>query len=156
VNPPIRPAWRGTFATSNRNQPMTATDRKAYNSKIRTEQKARGFRRVSVTLSPDELARFDASAQAHGDKLTTHVKACALGYLNDRYLVPPDIAERLDGLLSVMRGIGNNLNQLARYSNEMRYFLDTEEVRLQLKRLDEDIRRFVTQPNRAPREDGTG
>jgi len=135
---------------------MTATDRKAYNSKIRTEQKARGFRRVSVTLSPDELARFDASAQAHGDKLTTHVKACALGYLNDRYLVPPDIAERLDGLLSVMPGIGKKQNQLARYSYEMRYFLDTEEVRLQLKRLDEDIRRFVTQPNRAPREDGTG
>lgn len=156
MNPPIRPAWRGTLAPSNRNQPMTATDRKAYNSKIRTEQKARGFRRVSVTLSSDELARFEASAQAHGEKLTTHVKACAIGYLDDRYLVLPDIAERLDGLLSVMRGIGNNLNQLARYSNEMRYFLDTEEVRLQLKRLDEDIRRFVTQPDRSPREDGTG
>ena len=45
-----------------------------------------------------------------------------------------------------MRGIGNNINQLARYSNEMRYFLDTNEVRLQLKRMDEEVRRFVTSP----------
>ena len=45
-----------------------------------------------------------------------------------------------------MRGIGNNLNQLARYSNEMRYFLDTEEVRLNIRRMDEVVRRFVNSP----------
>jgi hypothetical protein len=135
---------------------MTTTDRKTYNQRIRDEQKARGFRRVSVTLSPAELARFEASAKHHQERITSHVKACALAHLDAKYLVPPDIADRLDDLLAVMRGIGNNLNQLARYSNEMRYFLDTEEVRLNLKRMDEEVRRFVTSPVLVKEEGGQG
>ena len=124
----------------------TSADRKTYNRRIRDEQKARGFRRVSVTFSPEELARFEASALAHHSRITTHVKDCALAHLDAKYLVPPDISSRLDDLLAVMRGIGNKLNQLARYSNEMRYFLDTEEVRLNIRRMDEEVRRFVNSP----------
>jgi hypothetical protein len=135
---------------------MTTTDRKTYNQRIREEQKVRGFRRVSVTLSPAELERFEVSAACHQTRVTSHLKACALAHLDAKYLVPPDLAERLDELLAVMRGIGNNLNQLARYSNEMRYFLDTEEVRLNLKRMDEEVRRFVTSPVRVKEEGEQG
>ena len=131
---------------------MATTDRTTYNQRLRDEQKARGFRRVSVTLSPDELARFEAHARTHSARTTTHLKNCAVAHLDTKYLVPPDIADRLDSLLGIMRGIGNNLNQLARYSNDMRYFLDTEEVRLQLKRMDEEVRRFVTSPVRVKEE----
>ncbi len=135
---------------------MATTDRKTYNQRIREEQKTRGFRRVSVTLSPAELTRFEESAAHHQARVTSHVKACALAHLDAKYLVPPDLVGRLDDLLAVMRGIGNNLNQLARHSNEMRYFLDTEEVRLQLKRMDEEVRRFVTSPVRVKEEGGQG
>ena len=69
-----------------------------------------------------------------------------MAHLDERYLVPPDMAERADALLSVLRGVGNNLNQLARYSNEMRYFLDSEEVRLQVKRLTEEVQAFIERP----------
>ena len=125
---------------------MANTDRTTYNQRFRDEQKARGFRRVSVTLSPDELARFEEHARTHGARTTTHLKNCAVAHLDTKFLVPPDIAERLDHLLGIMRGIGNNINQLARHSNEMRYFLDTNEVRLQLRRMDEEVRRFVASP----------
>lgn len=135
---------------------MTTTDRTTYNQRIRDEQKARGFRRVSVTLSPDELARFEASASAHHSRLTTHVKDCALAHLDAKYLVPPDIAARLDDLLTVIRGVGNNLNQLARYSNEMRYFLDTEEVRLNIRRMDEEVQRFIKSPLLVKKESASG
>lgn len=124
----------------------TNPDRRAYNERLRQEQKAQGVRRVSATLAPDEYQRLMDSARAQGERATTHLKRCALAYLDNRYLVPPDIETRLDALLAVMRGIGNNLNQLARHSNEMRYFLDTEEVRLQIRRLDEEVRRFVSEP----------
>lgn len=125
---------------------MATVDRKTYNQRIREDQKVRGFRRVNVTLSPTELARLEASAAQSRSRVTTHLKACALAYLDGKYLVPPDLADRLDDLLRVIRGIGNNLNQLARHSNEMRYFLDTEEVRLNLRRMDEEIKRFVASP----------
>ena len=124
------------------------TDRRIYNERIREEQKTRGFRRVSVTLSPTEYAQIKQHADAHQERVTTHLKHCAFSYLDNCYLVPPDVVDRLDTLLMVIRGIGNNLNQLARHSNEMRYFLDTEDVRLKIKRLDEELRRFITEPKR--------
>lgn len=125
---------------------MTTTDRRAYKAAHRAKQKAAGVTRMTITLTAAEADRLKASAKRHRARPTSHLKACALSGMDARYLVPPDTKERLDALLAVMRGIGNNLNQLARYSNEMRYFLDTEEVRLNLKRMDEEVRRFVAEP----------
>lgn len=130
---------------------MTTADRSSYMEAFRAGQRLAGVRRVSVTLTADEFARVEQSAEAYGERVTTHLKTCAFAHLDARYLVPSDLAQRMDALLSVMRGIGNNLNQLARHSNEMQYFLDTEEVRLQVRRMDEAVRAFVSQP---PRADG--
>ena len=125
------------------------TDRKTYMRGFRERQKTDGFVRVTVNLSPDEVARLGGSAVVFKEKLATHLKTLALAKLDDRYLVPPDLSSRLDDLLAIMRGIGTNLNQLARHANEMRYFLDTQEVQLQLKRLDDEVRRFVSTPPKA-------
>jgi len=130
---------------------MTTTDRTTYMESFRAGQRLAGVRRVGVTLTAAEFEQMTVSANVHGARITTHLKTCAFAHLNAHYLVPMDVAERLDALLTVMRGIGNNLNQLARHSNEMRYFLDTEEVRLQVKRMDEAVRTFVNHP---PRTDG--
>ena len=130
---------------------MTQTaNRRSYNQRLRTTQKVRGVRRVSATLSASEYERLAADAAIYGDRVTAHLKSCAFAHLDNHYLVPPDLAARLDELLAVMRGIGNNLNQLARHSNEMRYFLDTEEVRLQIRRLEDEIRDFIAAPPKAP------
>ena len=113
---------------------------------FRSRQRMAGVRRVSATFSALEHERISASAKAHGEKITTHLKSLAMAQLDTRYLVPPDMAARTDALLAVLRGVGNNLNQLARYSNEMRYFLDTEEVRLQVRRLTEEVQAFIEKP----------
>lgn len=125
---------------------MAVADRRIYMEKFRRTQREGGVRRVSVTLSAEEFTTLGASADQHHERLTTHLKGLAFAHLEDRYLVPPDLASRLDETLAILRGIGNNLNQLARHSNEMRYFLDTEEVRLQVKRLDQVVRDFVSNP----------
>jgi nitrate reductase beta subunit len=130
---------------------IPSTERKAYMQAFRARQKQAGHTRATVNLAPDEHARLTASAKRHGEKIATHVKSLALAKLDDRYLVPPDLSERLDELLAVVRGIGNNLNQLARHSNEMRAFMDTREVQLQLRRLDGEVRRFISVP---PKEEG--
>ena len=113
------------------------------------------MRRVSATLSPVEYQQLQASAASFKERVTTHLKRCALAHLETRYLVPPDIEERLDDLVAIMRGIGNNLNQLARHSNEMKYFLDTKEVQLQIRRLEEELTRFVTVPPHAGTTDNS-
>lgn len=117
-----------------------------YMQTFRERQRQAGVRRVSVTLSADEWAALHQHAAEHRERVTTHLKKCAFAHLHARYLVPPDLSERLDVLVATLRGIGNNLNQLARYSNEMRAFLDHEEVRLQLRRLEGEIRAFISEP----------
>lgn len=123
-----------------------ATDRTTYMKTYRAQQRQAGVRRVSATMSDAEYARLADSASRHSERITTHLKHQAFANLDRRYLVPPDVADRLDTVVAIMRGIGNNLNQLARHSNEMQYFLDTQEVRLQLKRLEDSVREFVGNP----------
>ena len=134
---------------------MPSTNRRSYNAGLRETARASGVRRVSATLSPEEYQQLQASAASFNERVTTHLKRCALAHLETRYLVPPDIEERLDDLVAIMRGIGNNLNQLARHSNEMKYFLDTKEVQLQIRRLEEELTRFVTVPPHAGTTDNS-
>lgn len=133
--------------------PSATHDRKTYMQAFRERQKQAGHTRVTVNLSPEEYRHLVASSEVHGEKIATHIKRLTLAKLDDAYLVPPDITERMDALLAVMRGIGNNLNQLARHSNEMRAFMDTREVQLQLRRLDDELRQFLTQPGKVVPED---
>lgn len=130
---------------------MSASDvrekRKAYLRQYRAENKG-SFRRVAATLTSVEFDRLVHEAEAHNAKPTTHLKALAFAYLDQCWLVPPDLEARLDELLRILRGVGNNLNQLAHHSNTLRGHLDTREIQLQLKLLDESVRAFVTEPAR--------
>jgi hypothetical protein len=123
---------------------MTNTNRRNYMATFRQEQKLLGFRRVNVTLSPQEYERIQINAVLYGERVTSHLKRCALAFLNTDCLIPPDVGRRLDSLLVVMRSIGNNVNQLARYSHEMRVVLDAGQIQAHLKRMDDEVRRFVT------------
>lgn len=125
---------------------MNKPDSKIYKANHWKNQKESGYRRVSVTLSGDEYKRMEIEAKKHKVTVTAHLKALALAHLDNEYLIPENMEKRMDELIAILRGVGNNLNQLARHSNEMKYFLDTQEVRLQLKRMDESIREFITHP----------
>lgn len=131
-------------------------DRKTYMQAFRERQKQAGHTRATLNLTPDEHRRLLASAEGHDEKIATHIKRLALSKLDDVYLVPPDLNERMDTLLAVVRGIGNNLNQLARHSNEMRAFMETREVQLQLRRLDDEVRKFLSAPPKANTKQGAG
>lgn len=124
-------------------------DTKEYKKKHWEDQKKQGYRRVSVTLSGKEYDAVSRHAKLYNSTVTAHIKHLALAKLQDKYIVPENIEAKMDELVSILRGVGNNLNQLARYSNEMRYFLDTEEVRLNVKRMEESIKDFIRHPDQS-------
>ena len=103
----------------------------------------------SITALPTTWTAADVVAIWRARTESLQLLSYAYVDLDATYIVPPDLAERLDDVLSVVRGIGNNLNQLARHSNEMRAFMHTHEVQLQLKRMDDMVRQFVAMPERA-------
>ena len=117
---------------------------------FRSAQRQAGVRRVGVTMTPEEYGKVEARAIRFGETPTAHVKRLAFSALENRYLVPPEIAKELAEAVAIMRGIGNNLNQLARHSNEMRAFLDTESVRGRLQHLERALRDFIEKPSREP------
>jgi Bacterial mobilisation protein (MobC) len=125
---------------------MPAESHSDYMKSFRATQRAQGVRRVSVTLSSEEYERLIAHANKHEAPPTAHLKQLAFSYLDKTYLVPSDITARLQAVTAILRGIGNNLNQLARHSNEMKAFMDTNEVRLQLRRMEAEVKSFVTKP----------
>lgn len=106
---------------------------------FREKQRREGVRRVNLTLSASEYAELEESAKRFGETVTRHAHTLLFGVLEKKSLPPPDLAEKLDAMIAIMRGIGNNINQLARHANQMRYFIETNEVHLQLRRLEEEI-----------------
>jgi hypothetical protein len=125
---------------------MNTKNRTEYMKEFRERQRDDGFRRVNVTLNAEEFDRLNLAAKEQGIRITSYLKACAFAHLDTRYIVPKDLEDRLDNLVGILRGIGNNLNQLARHSNEMHYFLDTEDVRLKVRRMEDAIRELITEP----------
>jgi Bacterial mobilisation protein (MobC) len=129
--------------------PHPKPSRAEYMAAFRKRQRAEHVHRVSVTLDNLEYIRMNASAIRQDEKFATHLKRRAFADLDKVYVVPADIRERLDEALIVWRGIGNNLNQLARHANEMRAFMHTGEVQLQLRRMEEVLTDLLTKPPQA-------
>jgi hypothetical protein len=134
---------------------MSPEERRDYYRTHRRAMRAVGFRRVSVTLGAEEYARLKQDATRHQSQPTAHLKSLAFAQLDTEYLVPPDQGERLDALIAILRGVGNNLNQLARHANEMRMFLDTDDVRRKVRFLEDEVTRFISEP-RAVSKDHAG
>ncbi len=130
--------------------PTAATyDQKAYMAAMRERLREEGVKSVRMSLSAQEYAHMAASAKAAGEKITPHIKRLAFAYSQKQYLVPPTVETDLADLLSVVRGIGTNINQMARHSNEVKAVLHQNDMFLELKRLNDAIRGFIRQPTRA-------
>lgn len=136
----------------NTETPNNDTDLKpnktAYMSEFRERQRREGIKRTTIILSKEEHKKIEASAKKYKEKLSPHIKQLALAKLEDKYIVPPDLEQKLSEAILIWRGIGNNLNQMARHSNEMKAFMHTGEIQLQLRRIEDTLKHCITQPKK--------
>jgi hypothetical protein len=100
-------------------------------------------KRVNITLSESEYARLVEVASESGERPTTFLRNVALAALEGRRVLAKEEEAKVDEFVRVVRGIANNLNQMARYSNTMRGMLDEREVGYQLLHMEEVFRRFL-------------
>lgn len=111
--------------------------RSDYQRDYQKEYQAR-TKRVNLVLSTSECRGMKRAADASGEALATYVKRRALeahhGQLNAS--VPEELLEQLADLDRVIRTIANNVNQMARHSNQIRHVLDETQPFLYIQSLE--------------------
>lgn len=117
-------------------------DRRAYMRSYRSDYKTR-VRRVALTFTREEFSRAKKAADSEGVAVSAFVKRSAFERMDGIRPPPKELADRLDALASQIRGIANNVNQMARHSNRLKAGVEDAEVMLKLRYLEELLRRFV-------------
>ena len=113
-------------------------DKRNYLKTYRQGHKAR-VKRVTVTFSNDEYARFVRVAQRDDMPVGTLVTACALAALDRTDILPKTIAQELSDLKFLITNIANNVNQMARHSNTVRAFVEEGALLAELERLQQVV-----------------
>jgi len=77
-------------------------------------------KQISLTVSFEEYKMWKQAASRQGRRgVGAQIKAEALAYREQEYLPELDTQNYLTELIRILRGIGNNLNQIAHHSNAM-------------------------------------
>lgn len=101
--------------------------------------------RVETRFSKSEYALLKQSAKQHGKRTSTHLKASALAYMEQSYVVPDE--KLLQDLKLQIRAIGNNVNQIAFQANSSRgKVVDVQSLFSQLNRLEKLIEEKLKSP----------
>ena len=113
------------------------TNRRDYQRDYQKDYQAR-TKRVNLVLSTSEHHSLKRAADASGEALASYVKRRALeahqGQLETS--VPEELLEQLADLDRVIRTIANNVNQMARHSNQVRQVLDDTQPFLYIQSLE--------------------
>ena len=114
-----------------------------YHKKYWQDYKKR-TKRISLTLSPEEYKMWQLAAEREGRRsVGQQIKAEALAYRDQEHLPELDTQHYLTELIRILRGIGNNLNQLAHQSNAFKRMIGEREAIKMLKELEETADGFT-------------
>lgn len=118
--------------------------RSDYQRDYQKEYQAR-TKRVNLVLSVSEHRGMKRAADASGEALAAYVKRRAQeahhGQLDAA--VPEELLEQLADLDRVIRTIANNVNQMARHSNQVRHVLDETQPFLYIQSLETELKKAI-------------
>ena len=78
-------------------------------------------KQVRITFSNSEHAIIEKIATQQGLTVASFLRFAALTQARNLYLFPKEIEDEIKKAVRNMRGIGNNINQVAKYCNEQGY-----------------------------------
>lgn len=126
--------------------------RKLYLKNYHREYSKRNHRK-SIFLNTKEVRFLEKEAKKHKKRFSNFLKEIILNYCHQRhrYIVPDE--EQLQEVCLEIRRIGNNINQIARYTNHFRALslFDAQKVRKDLKELEEFIYHTLKLPPICPK-----
>lgn len=78
-------------------------------------------REIKITLSNEDYAVIKRIAEKQGTKTSAYIRQATMEQSKHLYLFPKDLEIEIKTAVRNIRGIGNNINQIAKYCNEQRY-----------------------------------
>jgi len=102
-------------------------------------------RQVSIMLDIDEYKQWKNRADASGRPIGRQIMIEAQAYQDGMRVASSEEETELTHLIRVMRGIGNNLNQIAKNSNRFARLLEERRAREVLAKLEAAADSFIRQ-----------
>ena len=118
------------------------SNKKEYLKKYREKNKGK-TKRVSVTLSLSEFKELEKMAKVEKTKPTTLLKKLAFSNINKKVDFPLDVSADFSDLVHILRGVANNINQMARHSNIIKRVADESRLFAMLKEIEDKNRKFL-------------
>lgn len=105
-------------------------------------------KRVSLTFTKGDYARFKEQAAAHGLPLAAYLTSLAFVAVNGKPLISKNAENGLAELIGQVRRIGTNINQIARHANAVHKltFGEAREVKKGLAEVEDRITAFLKDP----------
>lgn len=114
-----------------------------YLRKYRAKNKGK-TKRVSVTLSLDEFQKLEAMAKVEKTKPTALLKKLAFSSLEKKADFPLDVSVDFGELVHILRGVANNINQMAKHSNTIKRVADESRLFSMLQLIEEENKKFLS------------
>jgi hypothetical protein len=107
------------------------------------------MKRVTLTLSRADYARFKEQAAAHGLPLAVYLTSLAFVAVNGKPLISKNAENNLTEIIGQLRRIGTNINQIARHANTVHKltFGEARDVKNNLRELEDRITAFLKDPS---------
>lgn len=106
-------------------------------------------RQISLTVSVQEYKMWKDAAERQGRRsVGQQIKAEALAYREQEHLPELDTQNYLAELIRILRGIGNNINQIAHHSNAFGRVMKERDAIANLKKLEQVADGFIRQVKR--------
>ena len=104
-------------------------------------------KRVKLTFRNEEYEKVLRQAQKAKKPLAAYIKECFYSYINSEYLTADD--NQVSELGGLLRQIGNNINQVARWANQNRYIQpdNIHYIYNQLKFIQDKINEIFKRPD---------
>jgi len=117
---------------------MSKKSRKEY-----LKEYSKRVKRVSVTLTLKEYKILEREAKKYGLKPTTFLKEAFFKCLDDEKFLSKTQEDELKNFVRAIRGIANNINQMAKHSNIFFAVLNKKRVFKNLEELEKLVMDFV-------------
>lgn len=105
---------------------------------------------VKITFKNSDYEVIEKIADKQGLAIASFIRLATIEQAKNLYLFPKDIEDEIKKAVHNMRGIGNNINQIAKYANEQNYTSpeSMEVIFNYLLRLEEEVhsvKKIITQ-----------